>query len=1433
MSQGELELTSFTRLDTADSKAQIVTSISNVWSRAQLDPTSSAFDATAWFKHFAELRNGDHPLYKAKRGGFLFKNLNVYGTVKADDYLHTFGNAPLRPLRAVTRLFGRNDTIKVPILRGFEGIVNDGEMLAVLGRPGSGCTTLLKTLAGETRGLEVGKQSEILYQGIPPQTMHTEFRGECIYTAEVDVHFADLTVLETLQFAAACRAPKNLLPGMSKQEYIDYVTNVVLRIFNLSKARDTRIGDAMIRGVSGGEKKRVSIAEAFISFAPVQAWDNSTRGMDSATALDCIRNFRIFTQTNGAATIVSLYQASQDILDCFDKVTVLYEGRQIFFGTWQDAIRYFHNLGFERPSRLTTGDFLTALTNPQEARLLVSPDWTRPIPITVDEFVEAWQNSAERQKLLSQINDKRDEYLHRTNGLQCYREARALEKHPRVGGSSPFTIPIANQVALCLGRGFKRLKNNIGVPISYIIGNLVMAAIVGSVYLNLQESNDDVSKRTVLIFFAILINAFMSAAEVLTVWDQRPIVEKQTKHSLYHPLAEAISAIICDLPAKITASIFFNLLLYLMTNLRRTPQHFFTFWLFTFVCQMAMSMFYRLDGSMHQTLEASMVPVGVLVLLAIIYTGFVIPIPYMKPWLAWFRHINPVAYAFESLLINEFHKREFHCARHIPDGPFYEQFDTAFKTCSGTVAGLASNSVQGDSYIEVVYKYNYIHLWRNLGILLAFVIVFFALHLWSSEKVETQKPRGDLLLFLRKRRPQWQQPDEELNPAPGKIHHETHITSDAGLVNHKSVTHWENLSYEVPVKKGKKQILYDIDGWVKPGTLTVLMGATGAGKTTLLDVIAQRTTQGRVTGNIMVDGRQRDTSFQRSTGYAQQNDLHLPTATVREALHFSALLRQPHKLPKAIKTAYADRILELLGMQSYADAIVGVPGDGLSPEQRKRLTIAVELASRPSRLLFLDEPTSGLDSQTAFIICNLLRNLAHESGQAIMATIHQPSASLLEMFDQILLINAGRTVYFGPIGEDCKTMINYFESKGAPTCKRWQNPAEWVMDVSGASPGSKNTIDWHKAWEESAERQKLKQTLSEMRISLAERQPSETEEGEFATPVWTQIYVLTKRTFVEYWRTPAAIYAKLIFYAGASFMIGVSCLRSPNSLQGLQNQLFSIFLIFTTFSNVLQQIAPQFGSRRALYEARERPSKIFSWTAFITSSIVVEAAWQVLLATISFILFYYITGMDLNTTDADRHERGFLMLLLFIEFFLFTQSLSHLLVAAIEVPQAAVNMGQPIFYLTIIFCGVLVPFNYLPEFWKFMYRVSPLTYLTRSIFAVGVAHQPITCSSSELTTVSRAPEGFTCGEYFSEFVKQFGGNVVNADATTNCGYCPMRDTDEFLKFFSMDYNERWRDFAIIMVYIGFNWMATFALYWLARVPKKQKKVEASAKKNAV
>lgn len=196
-----------------------------------------------------------------------------------------------------------------------------------------------------------------------------------------------------------------------------------------------------------------------------------------------------------------------------------------------------------------------------------------------------------------------------------------------------------------------------------------------------------------------------------------------------------------------------------------------------------------------------------------------------------------------------------------------------------------------------------------------------------------------------------------------------------------------------------------------------------------------------------MDGRERDETFQRKTGYVKQQDLHLHTSTVREALEFSALLRQPPEFSRAEKVAYVDQVISLLDMEEYADAVVGVPGTGLNVEQRKRLTIGVELAARPKLLLFLDEPTSGLDSQTSWSICNLMEKLTR-NGQAILCTIHQPSAMLFQRFDRLLLLaKGGKTVYFGEIGRNSKTLLEYFARNGGPSCPEGANPAEHMLNV--------------------------------------------------------------------------------------------------------------------------------------------------------------------------------------------------------------------------------------------------------------------------------------------------------------------------------------------------------------------------------------------------
>lgn len=205
---------------------------------------------------------------------------------------------------------------------------------------------------------------------------------------------------------------------------------------------------------------------------------------------------------------------------------------------------------------------------------------------------------------------------------------------------------------------------------------------------------------------------------------------------------------------------------------------------------------------------------------------------------------------------------------------------------------------------------------------------------------------------------------------------------------------------------------------------------------------------------------------------------------------------------------------------------------GLNVEQRKRLTIGVELAAKPQLLLFLDEPTSGLDSQTSWAICDLMEKLTR-SGQAILCTIHQPSAMLFQRFDRLLfLAKGGKTVYFGEVGENSSVLTEYFQRNGASPCPPDANPAEWMLEVIGAAPGSTTDIDWHQVWRNSPELVEVHRelaTLKEERPKQAAPAASPDDNGsyeEFAAPFGEQFREVLWRVFQQYWRTPSYIYSK-------------------------------------------------------------------------------------------------------------------------------------------------------------------------------------------------------------------------------------------------------------------------------------------------------------------
>jgi ATP-binding cassette, subfamily G (WHITE), member 2, PDR len=440
---GRHDSTTITRMDTVDELAL---------EDPRLEPANTQFDAYLWTRK--RLRLLQQEGVRFHRASITFKNLNVSGSGEALQLQNTVGSvltAPLRPGNFFS--FSKHKQHK-SILRNFDGVVKGGELLMVLGRPGSGCSTFLKAISGELHGLDLDKDSTIHYNGVPMGKMHTEFKGEVLYNQEVDKHFPHLTVGQTLEFAAMARAPAHRVQGQSREDYVRETTQVVMAIFGLSHTYNTIVGNDYVRGVSGGERKRVSIAEMALSRAPIAAWDNSTRGLDAASALEFVKALRMASNVSGSCHSVAIYQASQAIYDVFDKVIVLYEGRQIYFGPCNRAEQYFVDMGWSKPSRQTTGDFLTSVTNPQERQ--ARDGMEQRVPRTPDEFETYWRNSAERAALMEEISGHEEDFPVGRGAERELAENKHEQQAKHVRPKSPYLMSVPMQVRLCTKRAYQR-----------------------------------------------------------------------------------------------------------------------------------------------------------------------------------------------------------------------------------------------------------------------------------------------------------------------------------------------------------------------------------------------------------------------------------------------------------------------------------------------------------------------------------------------------------------------------------------------------------------------------------------------------------------------------------------------------------------------------------------------------------------------------------------------------------------------------------------------------------------------------------------------------------------------------------------------------------------------------------------------------------------
>lgn len=791
---------------------------------------------------FGEKRQQQSEEENTRHAGVIFRDLTVKGAGLGASLQPTVGDIFLGLPRFVKNLLTKGPkaaTAKPPVrelLSHFDGCVRPGEILLVLGRPGSGCSTFLKTFCNQRAGFE-DVLGEVTYGGTDAKTMAKDYRGEIIYNPEDDLHYATLSVKRTLTFALRTRTPgkESRLDGESRNDYVREFLRVAAKLLWIEHTMDTKVGNEYVRGVSGGERKRVSIAEALITRASVQGWDNSSKGLDASTAVEYIQSLRTLTNMAQVSTAVSLYQAGESLYDLVDKVLLIDEGQCLYYGSSDDAKQYFLDLGFDCPDRWTTADFLTSVTDPFERS--VRSGWEDRIPRSAEDFAAVYKKSDAYQKNIQDMKDYEAQL-----GEQ---KQRRSENRSKKNKKKNYTIPFHQQVFALAKR---QMLVTIGDKASLVGkwgGIVFQGLIVGSLFFNLPDNTSGAFTRGGVLFFILLFNALLALAEQTAAFESKPILLKHKNFSFYRPSAYALAQTLVDIPLVLIQVVLFDVIIYWMAGLSATPSQFFISILILWLVTMATYAFFRAISAVFKTLDDATKVTGVAIQILIVYTGYLIPPSSMRPWFGWLRWINWIQYGFEALMSNEFYELELPCVSPylVPQGP-----DAApqYQSCAIAGSSPGSTSVSGAAYIEQSFSYSRSHLWRNFGFLWAFFGFFLMIAMIGMERMKPNAGGAAVTVYKRGQVPKTLQKsietggrrnsgDEEsgssTQAAAAKDHAKEQEEKDKqamkSVAGNETIFTFQNVNYTIPYAGGERKLLDQVQGFVRPGKLTALMGASG------------------------------------------------------------------------------------------------------------------------------------------------------------------------------------------------------------------------------------------------------------------------------------------------------------------------------------------------------------------------------------------------------------------------------------------------------------------------------------------------------------------------------------------------------------------------------------------------------------------------------
>ncbi|KAK3161259.1 hypothetical protein QOZ80_1BG0074790 [Eleusine coracana subsp. coracana] len=1212
----------------------------------------------------------------------------------------------------------------MPVLHDVSGIIKPRRMTLLLGPPGSGKTTLLLALAGRLdKDLKV--KGKVTYNGHEM----TEFVPErtAAYISQHDLHIGEMTVRETLAFSARCQgvgSRLDMLTELSRREKAANIkpdadidafmkasamggqeatvgTDYILKLLGLEICADTMVGDEMLRGISGGQRKRVTTGEMLVGPARALFMDEISTGLDSSTTFQIVNSLRQSIHILSGTAVISLLQPAPETYNLFDDIILLSDGQIVYQGPRENVLEFFESMGFRCPERKGVADFLQEVTSKKDQRQY----WARRDEpyrfVTVKEFVTAFKSFHTGRAIANELAVPFDK----------------SKSHPAALTTTRYGVSGKELLKANIDREILLMKRNSFVYMFRTFQLMLMSVISMTLFFRTKMKRDSVTDGGIYIgalFFGVLMIMFNGFSEMALTVFKLPVFFKQRDLLFFPAWSYTIPSWILKIPITFIEVGGYTFLTYYVIGFDPNVGRFLKQYLLLLAVNQMASALFRFIGGIARNMIVSNVFASFMLLVVMVLGGFILVREKIKKWWIWGYWISPMMYAQNAISVNEMLGHSWN-----------KILDSRTSNETLGVQVLKSRGV----FTEAKWY------WIGFGAMIGFTLLFntlFTLALTYLRPYGNSRPSVSEEELKEKHANITGELLDVNNLASGSTRStgintesDSRTAEDGSSPARRgmilpfvplSLT-FDDVRYSVDmppemkaqgVVEDRLELLKGVSGSFRPGVLTALMGVSGAGKTTLMDVLAGRKTGGYIEGDISISGYpKKQETFARVSGYCEQNDIHSPQVTVYESLLFSAWLRLPEEVDSNKRKIFIEEVMELVELKPLRDALVGLPGvNGLSTEQRKRLTIAVELVANPS-IIFMDEPTSGLDARAAAIVMRTVRNTV-DTGRTVVCTIHQPSIDIFEAFDELFLLKrGGEEIYAGPLGHHSLELIKYFEGiEGVSKIKEGYNPATWMLEVTTVSQEQILGVDFSDIYKNSELYQRNKALIKE----LSQPAPGSTElhfPSKYSQSSFTQCMACLWKQNLSYWRNPPYNTVRFFFTTIIALLLGTifwdlgGKVRSSQDLFNAMGSMYSAVLFIGVMN--CTSVQPVVAVERTVFY-RERAAGMYSAFPYAFGQVVIELPYALVQATLYGVIVYSMIGFEWTAAK-------FFWYLFFCYFTLLYFTFYGMMAVGMTPNYHIAAIVSSAFYaIWNLFSGFIIPRPKVPIWWRWYCYICPVAW---------------------------------------------------------------------------------------------------------------------------